>query len=509
VLALTPSIHARPLPRGRAAWIGLLLTLALAAGLFTRLNIDDRLSRDEAVWVYGAQQMLDGVPYYKSIFDAKTPLGPMIASVGVEGARIVGGSDVHGARILFLLFACAAVAAIYELALALWGSVLAALAGAVAFLAFQGFALDAIGGPDAKTPGIAFAVFSMLLLVRRRWLWGGALGALAFLCWQPLGIYMPVAVLAALAISDRGQRRAAAARAALGALVPVAATFAYFALAHALSPFVDAAFRFPLEGLQRTPQTVGQRVGLISDVVDLHYYALHGWLFWGGLLALAVAFAVALVRPAGRSRLRDPLLWVVALTLIPLVLFTLHDFESYPDVFPLLPYSALGAAALASAVMRVRRARAGAAAVLVATAVLAGFMWQRYATTGHSAVPLSAQQVRADTIERLLGPSGRLYAIGDPTPLVLTHRRNPDSYIYLGSGVLQWKLDRSRGGLSGWLASIRAFDPGVIVLHTFEPTERGPQTFLRKLSQGYDSRWLGAWQILVKPALLRQAPEAQ
>ena len=68
--------------------------------------------------------------------------------------------------------------------------------------------------------------------------------------------------------------------------------------------------------------------------------------------------------------------------------------------------------------------------------------------------------------------------------------------------MLQWKLDRSRGGLSGWLASIRAFDPGVIVLHTFEPTERGPQTFLRKLSQGYDSRWLGAWQILVKPALL-------
>ena len=54
--------------------------------------------------------------------------------------------------------------------------------------------------------------------------------------------------------------------------------------------------------------------------------------------------------------------------------------------------------------MRVRRARAGAAAVLVATAVLAGFMWQRYATTGHSAVPLSAQQVRADMIERLWGP---------------------------------------------------------------------------------------------------------
>ena len=337
MLALTPSIHPRPLPRGRAAWIGLLLTLALAAGLFTRLNLDDRLSRDEAVWVYGAEQMLHGVPYYQSIFDAKTPLAPMTASVGVEAARIVGGSDVHGARILFPLFACAAAAAIYELGLALWGSVIAALAEAVAFLAFQGFAIDAIGGPDAKTPGIAFAGFSMLLLVRRRWLWGGALGALAFLCWQPLGIYMAVAVLAALVMSDRGQRWRRRCGPRSGRSCPSrrpsrTSPWRMRCRSSSMPPFGS---RWRVCSVR--PQTVGQRVGLISDVVDAHYYALHGWLFWGGLLALAVAFAVALVRPAGRSRLRDPLLWVVALTLIPLVLFTLHDFESYPDVFPLLP----------------------------------------------------------------------------------------------------------------------------------------------------------------------------
>jgi hypothetical protein len=91
--------------------------------------------------------------------------------------------------------------------------------------------------------------------------------------------------------------------------------------------------------------------------------------------------------------------------------------------------------------------------------------------------------------------------------LVLTHRRNPSRYIYLGSGVLRWMLRRTPGGYNGWLARIRAADPGVIVIHTFLPTKRKDFAFLNHLQQGYIPRWLGSWELLIKPELLARARE--
>ena len=490
------------------AWLGLLVTLALAIGLFAQFSIDDRLSRDDAIFTYGAQQLVHGVPYYKSIFDAKGPIAPMVGAIGVEATKLFGGNDVHGVRVVFFVFACLAAAGVYLLALSLWRSVAAGLVSAVVFLSFKGFALDATGGPDAKTPGIAFAVFAMLLLVRRRFFWGGVLGALAFLCWQPLGAYIIAAIVAAFAMSPAGRRLRSTLLAALGAAIPIAASFVYFWLAGALSEFTDAAFGFPLLGVQRGQQTLSQRLGLINDVIHAQYNVLHGWLLYVGLALMAAAVALVLWR--GRRRLRravaDPLVCVVALSGLPLVAFTLHDFQGYPDVYPLLAYSALGVGSFA-ALAQDRAARAAPLALIAACAVLAGLTWSTYARSTPGAVSLKVQEQRAAAIEQILGPTGRLYAIGDPTSLVLTHRRNPSRYIYLGSGVLRWMLRRTPGGYNGWLARIRAADPGVIVIHTFLPTKRKDFAFLNHLQQGYIPRWLGAWELLIKPELLARARE--
>src|SRR5204863_208014 len=119
--------------------------------------------------------------------------------------------------------------------------------------------LDALGGPDAKTPGILLAVLAMLLLVRRRWFWAGLCCALAFLVWQPLLVYLAVGLVVA------GRRRLVA----LGAVVPLAASVAYFWITGALGDFLQAAFVFPVEGLYRAHETVGQRVSHIANIVAL------------------------------------------------------------------------------------------------------------------------------------------------------------------------------------------------------------------------------------------------
>ena len=295
--------------RSPRVWLGLLATLLLAVALYAQFSIDDRLSRDEAIFTYGAQQLAHGVPYYKSASSTpRRPVAPTLGWIGIEATKLFGGNDVHGVRVAFFVFAVLGRRRASTCwPLSLWRSVVAGLVSAAVFLSFKGFAVDAIGGPDAKTPGIAFAVFAMLLLVRRRFFWGGVLGALAFLCWQPLGAYVIAAIVAAFAMSPAGQRLRSTLLAAFGALIPVAAAFVYFWLAGALSEFVDAAFVFPLSGVQRN-ETLGQRIGLINDVIHAQYNVLNGWLLYGGLALLGAAVALVLWRgrpPAG-PRVRKP-----------------------------------------------------------------------------------------------------------------------------------------------------------------------------------------------------------
>jgi hypothetical protein len=68
-------------------------------------------------------------------------------------------------------------------------------------------------------------------------------------------------------------------------------------------------------------------------------------------------------------------------------------------------------------------------------------------------------------------------------------------------------LRKIPGGYNGWLAQIRALDPGVIVIHTFTPSEPMDFAFLNDLQEGYVPRWLGTWELLIKPELLARARE--
>jgi hypothetical protein len=91
------------------------LALLVAAALFSRYGIHGALARDEAVYAYGGQQLDDGVPFYASIFDQKTPGAAFLAGLG----DALGGFD--GIRIAFFVCACLTVVAVYLLALELWG----------------------------------------------------------------------------------------------------------------------------------------------------------------------------------------------------------------------------------------------------------------------------------------------------------------------------------------------------------------------------------------------------
>lgn len=485
---------------------GALVSLLVAVVLFTRFSIDGNLSRDEAIYVYGGQQLAHGVPMYVSIFDAKTPLAVMLAGLAVALGHLVGVTDLGAIRLAFFVAACLTVVAVYALGLRLFRSALAGLAAAVVFAAFQGFAADALAGPDAKTPGILFAVVSMLLVVERRWFWGAVAGALSFLVWQPLLVYALVAMVVALLNGGAGQRTRAFLLAVAGAAVPIVVTVVYFWLAGGLGELIESTLTYPVIGLRRGPSTLSDNLNTITRVVHDSYG--FGDLFWLGLALFVVLVLVHVVR--GRRRLsialREPLVSVVLISLVLDAAYSVSDFQGAPDLYPLLPYPALGfggaAALLVSLVPPTIPRRVAAALVLAAALVCTVAAASAYSNVTDPTAKLPAQRADACALTRMLG-HGTLYALGSPTPLALTDRRNPDRFVYLASGVSKWKVEHTNGGFGGWTREIQSAHPKVIVVSGWQ--DRLRVRMGRWLHRHYESAYVGGWRVFLASGVRTRA----
>lgn len=488
---------------GWLAVMGGVASVVVAIVLFTRFSINGSLSRDESIYVYGGQQLSHGVAPYDSIFDPKTPIPTMLAGFGAWFGHLVGYRDVYMIRLVFFACSVLAVLAIYLFVQRMWKSVLGGLTAAVILASYDGFARDALPGPDAKTPGVLFLILCMWLAARRNWLWAGVAGSLAFLVWQPFLIFPVMAVLAA-GVCSKEKRLRAALMAVAGVLIPIAVTFIYFAAAGAFGNFVESTLDYPLTGVKRAQQSFGGQIKHIVHVVN-HDYAFSGVLFWiGALLLLAVLVGIA-VRGGARWRdtLTDPVVVIVGLTGLFEFAYALTDFQSYPDVYPLLAYPAIGiGAVVALAEQRASFAASREAVIGIVTValtlltVLSAYWFTNNTQTNNSM--FNRELASGCALQRVVLPDTPLYAIGSPVPLVVTHRRNPDRYIYLDAGVGVWKVKHTTGGLAGWEEQIKSANPSVVVMQGW--TEKYHTAMWQWLvSEGYNRWFLGGFRIFVSP----------
>lgn len=496
----------------RDGWLklaGAAASVAVAILLFTRWSIDGSLSRDESIYVYGGQQLTHGVAPYASIFDPKAPVATFLCGLGAWLAHLFGVNDVLTIRVLFCLCSVLAVLALYLLVLRIWESVIAALAAAVVLACYTGFARDALTGPDAKTPGVLFLIVSMWLAVRRNWFWAGIFASLSFLVWQPFLIFPVMAVLAAV-VGDKDDRLRALARAVAGVLVPIVATCLYFVAAGAWSDFVESTFEYPLTGVKRAPrETAITRVKHVFVVVH-EYYQFSGVLFWVGaiLLVLVLAGRIWAGRTNWRTAFGDPVLIVVGLTGLFEFAYPLTDFQSYPDVFPMLAYPAIGIGAVVALAEKhlslpgVRQAVvASAGAALALLAALSGYWFTNIISNN---TLLRNERATGCAIQRAIVPGTPLYSLGNPAPLVLTGRRNPDRYIYLSAGVDSWKVHHLAGGLGAWEEQIHRANPSVVVLDTWRGKLHQP-LWHWLTAHGYNRWFIGQYRVFVTPAARSRA----
>jgi hypothetical protein len=144
------------------------------------------------------------------------------------------------------------------------------------------------------------------------------------------------------------------------------------------------------------------------------------------------------------------------------LLWSLRDFDSYPDLMPVLPMAALGLAAGLAEV-----ARRGPRGLTVA--LTAGWCVAMVVLTVSAAVALRddalLEQRRAVTamLDRL-PEDATVMSLNAPQPLVLSGQRNPTRHQMLGSGLDDYIDDTWPGGFDGFVDWNKRQAPTLIAL---------------------------------------------
>jgi Dolichyl-phosphate-mannose-protein mannosyltransferase len=438
--------------------LGPLLAVA-ALVVFVVHGFDSILTRDLALYSYGAQQTVEGVPPYVSVLNRAGPLAHLVPAIGDGVARAIGMDEILGMRLLMMLISVACVWLLYLLARDLFESRLVGAASATALLTFTGFVVYAVGGPREKTTLTLFVILAFLAVLKQRWGLAGACVALATLTWQPSFITGVFAAVVAMAGLGRRSMWPAMIRFGIGGLIPTAVITAGFALAGALTEFLDG---FVLINQRYTRQN-----GLIADFTETINFLFEGF---GGSLVLIVAGLVAVMvvaairrKEAFRSRgARDLAMVGIGASTAASLVWGLFVLNGWADLIVILPAAAVGVGAVAAEVLVRVPARVGVP-ILVTWSVaclLAGLVGS-IEDRGHT---LDQQRTEVDAMFAAVPPDATVMSVGGPQPLVLTNRTNPIRHQMFLTGLDEYVDDTWPGGLEGLTDWIEEDEPTFITV---------------------------------------------
>ena len=441
----------RPLGRGLDPVIAGLVALVV----YALHGLQTSLFRDQATFVYGGQQFVHGTPPYRGVFNSVGPLGDMTAGVGIWLGRLVGLDDLTGARLIYLLLSAACVAALSVLAREALRSRAAGVLAPSAFLTFTTFLKLATGGPREKTVMVLCLEIALLLLLRRRWFGAGLLTALAALTWQPVILAAGVAGFVAILVSGAPRLRAWAGY-VVGGVVPTALLVAYFLAEGALKV---AVWGFVAVNVGTTQPTILDSWRLLTG--DYGWSLVVIVIGWAGSL---VAAGVALIRArrGGATPDVDRAVLVIGSGALVAGLWTCYAINGAADLFVVLPFAALGVAAVLLALGRhlgptiARRLCATGVALAVATGCV-----EAVTTRDHS---LPAERRDVTRMAAAVPPGSSVVSIYAPEVLVLAHRRNPDPWQLSSSTISQFLDDHLPRGLAGYADTISRRQPALVAV---------------------------------------------
>jgi hypothetical protein len=498
--AAIPGSFARMPSTGRAParYVDPVAVGLVALVVYTLHGFDGDLGRDQGTFVYGGQQLADGVPPYAGILNSTGPVVDVVTGIGIRLGSVVGLDSVFAARVTYLAASAVAVGALSVLAREALRSRAAGLVVPAVFLTFAGFLTLATDGPREKTLMVLFIELALLALLRRRWVVAGVVTALATLTWQPV-LLTALAAAAVAILTTPGRRPRAAAAFLAGGVAPSALVAALFWVSGHLQV---AWWGFVVVNVRYTSQptildswrvlTTGYRYSLVIIVA--------GW-----LLTLVLG-GRALQRWRATRNDGDRHLLVVGAGALVAGASTCYALNGPPDLFVVLPFAALGAGgALALAVRTlpvsaVRRVTAVVVVLAVAAASAEAVMTR---DTG-----LTAERRQVTGMEAALPAGAIVLSINAPQVLAIMERRNPYPWQLSTSAMAPFLDDHLDGGLSGFARRIAHLRPALIAVghHSVDDWLRPVlQRSYQRVGSGSHVHWYASDRL--GPAVLRRLRE--
>ena len=467
--------------RRRLFWI----TIVVAAFVYSQSQFWKQPSGgDRANWDYMAQVIARGGVPYRDVVNIKSPLSAYIGAAAIVISRPFGLRDILAIRITFILMAALTAAFTFLVALEYFKSLRLAVLAATVMLTFDAFARLNGGGIQPKTPMVLFGLLTLLAIMKDRPLAAGAFGMLSALCWQPGLLFVGTAGLA-FSRYLTNWRDFKAARMMFGAAIPLTLMLAYFWAAGALESFYlwnihfNATVYAPHE--MRSLENFFARLGrlIIGPYRNSRFY------FYVGAVGLCIAMWLELKRGRkSRATLESAPRHAVIIAPIVYFGFCMVDIQAGADLIPLVPFVAIFAALalvfiLERAIDLLARVRPGAnpaiienygsvaiAAVIIYQSVSGAFFFERGFPT------LADQQPAIAEMLSHLHPGDNMFVYGRTEVLVLSGRTNISKHFLLDRGKAEYLDQIEPGGFDGWLASVKAERPKIVVLDRLEGGEK-------------------------------------
>ena len=495
-----------------------MLLLALIAGEYA-LNYDITLQaipHDTTYHIYAAQQILDGHAIYRDVAIIKAPLADFATAFALVAARIIGISDIMGARLMSLLVAMATTSVTYLAGRVLFRSRAVGLLAGLLMAGWDFYGLRAITGPEPKAFLILFGMLAFIGIARRRWVFAGICAALATLSWQPGLMVAAIACAAALlapwldapnsSFRDVWREGIKSLLRVLGGIaLPFALVIIYLGLNNALIPAWNATIGANVVHFANTqastplPQLVRANFAdILADGGQYCFSPLEHQLIYASILGFGGILIAQFVN-ARRSKRA-----LLNLDQTPLILYTIGfvgfsfvDFDFCPDLFPLLPVMALsvgwGIWMLAHAAGRFaeRRMHFAHASTLSAILIAAAALWivavylldvRAYTVRGMN---FQDQMDVVEVAKTYLKPGDRVLTFGNAIVLVELHLPNAVKIVHLGSKSGLGVLASEPGGMDGMLAALDRNPPKLITLAR-ENFPEFSKPFYDWLAQHYD-----------------------
>ncbi len=459
------------------------LAFCALALLFFSLNwlryhpFQARLYGDPAIYAYIAQQAARGHPPHLAVYEVKASLSTLLAAPLLYAGSFTTLPEIYPLRLYMFGVTALSVGALYFLGKSFSRARIVGLLAALFLASFAGLLRTVTNGIEPKAVTMLFGLLALLALTRRAWFWAGAAGACAGLAWQIGFGYVALALLLAGAQNDSWRARArAGGMVLLGALLPVALYGFYFVAQGAARDAFQQNIVVPF--FSKTHQTRSNRFFLsrlteafarnYSAQIFIGFCAVGGWLLaWRYALRSRRAFVLIF--------LKNPRTSGALLAGTGLFVYSLFDFQAYPDWIPLLPFLALFAAcALAWLFLRIARrahlAQKYRAPVLagVIFCILGAANWPLWTAPPSLSATWRDQQRLADELNATLTADDTVWLVGKSELLFFLHRSNLTRYTTFLRGTDAVIEQLEPGGFDGFLERIRAARPMLIVLARFK-----------------------------------------